>query len=287
VLRYARQGYVNRVLLISDGQANEGVTGPAELSAMARSALAQGVHVSTMGVGTDFSEDVMTSIAEHGGGHYTFIQDSSSMAAMFDRELQTMLAAVGRDASLRLTLEPGVELLEVYGYTFRQTGHEVQVDLPDLYGGQQQKLICKVRVPAGREGLFALGRVELRYLDAATGQPTAIASRLTVELTNNARKVEEGQDRGVLARAEQAAAARQLGEAMDAYGRGEVTRSQALLRAQIDATAAANRRLKSRELDTLVGNMRARLGGTAAPPRSEEGKVLIKRGKFEAYQLAR
>ena len=256
VLRYARQGFVNRVLLMSDGQANEGVTGPMELAAMARAALGQGVHVSAMGVGTDFNEDVMTSLAENGGGHYYFIQDSSSMASMFNDELKTMLATVGRDATLKLTLEPGIELLEVYGYTFQQNGREVRVDLPDLYSGQHQKLIAKVRVPADHEGKLAVGRVELNYLDAATGQRAAVESRVVVELT--------------------------------ADSRGEVSRSQAMLQAQIDATANANRKLQNKDLDALVGTMRARLSGTAAAaPSSAAGKSLIKRGKFEAYQLAK
>jgi hypothetical protein len=92
----------------------------------------------------------------------------------------------------------------------------------------------------------------------------------------------------VLARAEQAAAAKQLSEAMEAYSRGDVTRSQAVLQSQIAATARANRQLKNKDLDALVGTMRARLSGTAAAaPESAEGKALIKRGKFEAYQLAK
>jgi Ca-activated chloride channel homolog len=288
VLRHARQGFVNRVLLMSDGQANEGVTGPMELAGLARAALGQGIHVSTMGLGTDFNEDVMTSLAENGGGRYYFVADSSAMASMFNDELKTLLATVGRDATLKLTLEPGIELLEVYGYTFQQNGNEVKVDLPDLYSGQNQKLIAKVRVPTDHEGKVAVGRVELNYLDAATNRRAAVESRVVVELTGDSRKFDEGQDRNVLARAEQAAAAKRLSEAMDAYGRGEVSRSQALLQAQIDATARANQKLQNKDLDALVGTMRARLSGTAAaPPSSEAGKSLIKRGKFEAYQLAK
>ncbi len=288
VLRHGRGGHVNRVVLISDGQANEGVTGTAELAAMARQAALQGVHVTTMGVGLDFNENLMTALAEHGGGHYYFIESSGAMASIFSKELETMLATVARTASLRLTLEPGVELLDLYGYTFERNGREVRLDLPDLYSGQSRKLIARLRAPADREGKVALARVELAYVDVASGAREVVETAASVVLTRDAQQVLDGKDRGVLARAEQAAAAKNLSEAMEAYGRGDVARSQAVLRAQIDATVRANKAIQSKDLETMVGTMKARLSGTAtAAPSSEEGKALIKRGKYEAYQLSK
>ena len=41
-------------------------------------------------------------MAEHGGGHYYFIQDTSSMAKIFSSELETLLSTVARNASLKL-----------------------------------------------------------------------------------------------------------------------------------------------------------------------------------------
>lgn len=289
VLKHGREGMVNRVVLISDGQANEGMVAPEELSRLSRQTLGLGVHVTAMGVGLDFNENVMTAIAEHGGGHYYFIQDSSSLASIFSKELETLLATVARSAQLRLVLEPGVELLDVFGYTYRREGaRQIAIDLPDLYGGQQRKVICKLRVPATREGKVALAQVELGFVDAESGARESASATASVTVSSDARQVEAGQDRNVLARAEQAQAAKNLNAAMEAYGRGDTAQAQTILADQIRATEGANARLKNRELDALVGKMRVRMKGTAAAaPSSPAGRSLVKEGKFEAYQLAK
>ncbi len=290
VLKHGREGMVNRVVLFSDGQANEGIVEPTELSRLSRQTLGLGVHVTTMGVGLDFNENVMTAIAEHGGGHYYFIRDSSSMASIFSKELETLLATVAKSARLTLTLEPGVELLDVYGYTYDRAigARQYAIELPDLYGGQQRKVICKLRVPAGHEGKVALARVEVSFVDPESNARESAVATASVTLTSDDGQVESGKDRNVLARAEQAQAAKNLGAAMEAYGRGDVARAQTILADQIRATEGANTKLRSRDLDALVGKMRARMrGAQSAAPGSAEGRSLVKEGKYEAYQLAK
>jgi Ca-activated chloride channel homolog len=287
VMRHGREGFVNRVVLISDGQANEGVTSLGELSTMARRVLEQGVHVTTMGVGLDFNENVMTAMAEHGGGHYYFLQDTSSMAKIFGSELDTLMSTVARNASLRLTLEPGVQLVDLYGYNYRRDGAAVVIDLPDVFSGLNRNVLCKLRVPTTGEGQRTVARVELSFDDVQSGERKVVAAGAAVELTADRHRVEATQDRRVLARAEQVNVSKNLNEAMEAYGSGDVARSQALLQAQIRQTVRANAALKSKDLDEAVGLLRRRLGATSAAPASAAGRTLIKEGKFEAYKLAK
>ncbi len=64
---------VNRVLLLSDGLANQGITDPGELNKIAQTQFEEhGIGLSTFGVGLDFNEDLMTSLAESGTGNYYF-----------------------------------------------------------------------------------------------------------------------------------------------------------------------------------------------------------------------
>jgi len=82
----ARPEYVNRVVLLSDGLANRGVTDPEELWRMAACYRARGVSVSSMGVGLSFNENLMLGLAEQGGGNYYFIESSRSLASVMGRE---------------------------------------------------------------------------------------------------------------------------------------------------------------------------------------------------------
>lgn len=287
VIKHSRRGFVNRVILISDGQANEGLTTTPALSSLARRTLSSGINVTTMGVGLDFNEEVMTSMAEHGGGHYYFIQNSSAMARFFNQELETMTSIVGQSATLTLTLEPGVVLKAIYGYTYQQNGNQIVVHLPDFFGGQDRKIMAKLGVPTGREGKHSVAHVELMYRDPDSGKKLASTSTAMVTITSSTEDVERSKNKDVLAKVEQVEAASTINEAMKAYARGDVARSKSMLQAQITRTRTANRKLRNADLDKLVGTMDTQLEGTAAAPSSTAGRTLIKRSKYKAYKLAK
>ena len=287
VLRANDEGYLNRVILISDGQANEGVIDTGSLSRMARQALDKQVHLTTMGVGLSFNETLMTAMAEYGGGHYYFIEDSSSMASIFGKELKTLMNTVARQASVTMILEPGVKLVEVYGYTFEQNGREVSIRLPDIFGGQQRKIMCKLRVPAEKLGEQSVARVKLTFLDVDTDSKLASSTAAKVNITQDATEVEGGMNKDVLVKAEQVNISKNLNEAMTAYGTGNVSGAKATLRAQISRVMRANADLKDPYLHRMVGKMKRKLKATEAAPSSARGRALIKGTKFDAYQMAK
>jgi Ca-activated chloride channel homolog len=287
VLEHAREGFVNRVVLISDGLANVGVSTQVGISQLARLALGQSVHVTAMGVGADFDANMMTSIAEHGGGHYYFIDDSSALASVFSKELKTLLATVAKGAELRLELQPGVELLDVLGYTFERRGGQAIIRLPDLYSGLDRKVMCHLKVPAGAVGTRPLAKVSLAFTDVDSGTRQNVEANAVVAAIQDEKKVEASADREVMAKGEQAFAAKNLNNAMDSYDRGDVAGAQGLLRKQIAATSRLNAKLKSKALDGMLSEMRGKLGQTArTAPSSVEGKLLSKGGKYKAYQAA-
>ena len=75
-----------KLLLISDGLANHGVTDPHALGRMAAAGLSRDWVVSTVGVGNDFNEHLMTTLADYGGGTYTYMEDPAAFAAVFQQE---------------------------------------------------------------------------------------------------------------------------------------------------------------------------------------------------------
>src|SRR5512140_2455663 len=68
VARSPAHGGLRRILLISDGQANEGLYDRDELAQLAANKAALGVSISTVGVGLDFDETTMRRLAEVGRG---------------------------------------------------------------------------------------------------------------------------------------------------------------------------------------------------------------------------
>ena len=76
-----------RCLLMSDGQANQGITDPNELERHARELRDHGLVTSTFGVGGDFDERLMSAMARAGGGHGYFIQRARQVGDLLTSEL--------------------------------------------------------------------------------------------------------------------------------------------------------------------------------------------------------
>ncbi|MCH6567004.1 MAG: VWA domain-containing protein, partial [Nitrospinae bacterium] len=74
--RSAPDDEMMRVIVLTDGKANRGITDTDELRRLVGSARSRGITVSTMGCGAEFDEDVLVAMAEAGGGRYTYIQST-------------------------------------------------------------------------------------------------------------------------------------------------------------------------------------------------------------------
>ena len=67
-----------------------------------------GVSLSTMGVGLDYNEDLMTRLATNGGGRYHFIRNSLQVAGVLNDELYGLVGTVARNATLTIAPSNGV-----------------------------------------------------------------------------------------------------------------------------------------------------------------------------------
>src|SRR6185369_4410647 len=111
---------VNRVLVLTDGLANVGIVDPAELARHARELRARGVTTSTFGVGADFDEALLQSMADAGGGHFYFIEHAAQIQDHIATEVGELLQVVARDVSLEVTAPDGVVVTTLSPYQLEQ-----------------------------------------------------------------------------------------------------------------------------------------------------------------------
>jgi len=102
VQKNSSRGFVNRVILVSDGLANRGITDPVELAGIARRYRNASVSLTAIGVGLDYNENLMVSLAESGGGNYYFVEHPRHLASMFRREFDGLQCLVAQNASIEL-----------------------------------------------------------------------------------------------------------------------------------------------------------------------------------------
>ena len=105
-----------KLILISDGLANQGITDPTALSAMAAVAVERAFGVSTVGVGHEFNEQLMTAIADRGAGRYYYLEDPAAFAAVFQREFYKTRAVVATSVEIRVPVSDGMTVVDAAGY---------------------------------------------------------------------------------------------------------------------------------------------------------------------------
>jgi Ca-activated chloride channel family protein len=161
-----KSGYVNRVLLLSDGLANEGIVDPLQLKTIVKKWFNQeSVSISTFGVGNDYNENLMTSLAENGGGNYYYIKDPKQIPTIFEKEINGLLTLVAKQATLKIKLPSSLMVQRVYGGNYEMDQNELVVNLKDVFANETKAILVKFKINTGTNTDLALTTV-LNFEDA-------------------------------------------------------------------------------------------------------------------------
>jgi len=152
---------MHRVLLMSDGLANIGVTDRDELVKHAGELWRRGVATWTFGFGADFDEDLMERMAVAGGGQSFSVESPQQIRDYVTNAVGEALDVVARGAELRIEAPEGVlvEPLSLFGSHRR--GQVTVVELGDLVSDQELRLVLRVNFPFGHDGQLAGIRLSL------------------------------------------------------------------------------------------------------------------------------
>ena len=182
-------GRQRKVILISDGLANHGVTDPSALGNMASGAVEHNYSVSTVGVGYDFNEVLMTTIADHGAGSYYFLEDPAHFAQVFEKEFESARNVAASNLELRIPLKDGVQLIHAGGYPIENKNGYAVVHPGDLLSGQQRKLFLTFKVPTDRVRDYPLGGYEVRFMAGGASREIEIEEDLTLACVTDPKAV--------------------------------------------------------------------------------------------------
>jgi hypothetical protein len=219
---------ISRALLLTDGQANEGVTDRDVLARHAGELRQRGIATSTFGVGDDFDERLLRDIAHEGGGHFYFIEQPAQIPDLLTSELGEALEVTVRRAILSLELPRGAtaEPLNRYRFTHAPGDRELRVELGDLASGQEVVAVVRVQFPRGDVGARSSVRISFGADDALRPLATAdVAWTYASHADNDAQPRDVAVDREVA----KLYAARARAEATEANRDGDFKRARRAL----------------------------------------------------------
>ncbi len=227
---------MNRVILLSDGLANEGITDAAGVSRIGSNAKERGIAVTTVGLGRDYDERLMQLLAQRGGGQYYYVRDSEDLPAFFRQELGSVANSFTKNIRVNFKPNRSVTDYKVYGYVTSGAKENVAVATNDLSSEEVRQILVSVRInPEKATKIQNIGTVDVSFeLAADNKQSRKISLPLAVTVTNSqdvqklnaqaesSRKLVK--DQALLLNAEETHVA-----AIDALEKGDTTRAKDLM----------------------------------------------------------
>ncbi|MCB2406618.1 vWA domain-containing protein [Hymenobacter lucidus] len=232
VAKHKTDQHVNRVLLLTDGQANHGVTNPAILTATAGKKAEEGITTTTLGFGSHFEEDLLIGMARAAGGNFYFIQSLDDAADVFGIELDSLKAIAAQNLTVTLTPIGQAEIADVLSLARvePQDGGRLVLHLGDVHENEDKLLGLQFRLPALAAGSHQLLHIAYRADAIREGSIEAIAGEHTVQVTaGGIEAVADAADGGVTMDLARLRIARDKERAVDLADAGKHQEAEELL----------------------------------------------------------
>jgi Ca-activated chloride channel family protein len=171
--------YVNRVLLLTDGQANHGIVDPAILVKHAAELTEEGIATTTLGYGDDFNDDLLTALADAGRGSAYHVETADQAPTIFAQELEGLLAIAAQNVRITFTPSSLVRRVDLCSAVENhQDGKTLTVTMGDLVSADTRPLLVTVRTnAAAHEGWVSLGTITVTYDDVVGGIQPKVLTR--------------------------------------------------------------------------------------------------------------
>jgi Ca-activated chloride channel family protein len=273
---------INRVLLVTDGLANQGLTNPDIIVTQAKELAARGVSASTIGIGDDFNEDLLGAMAQAADGNAWHVEGPDDMQRIFAVELEGLLAQFAHTVTLGFIPADGVRITDVLN-DFEQN-EAGRYRLPNLQMDEPLDVVVRLRVPAQSSWTtLRLLDVKLGYTmpDKATAE--VLKSHLEIDFISPERFERLPVNTEVTQGVQLMMNARARKEAIKQMDAGDFAGARGTLAAAYEATSS----LPSDCLQNVQPEMEVLLKAASSMEDRSQAKISRKRLFFGAFSRQR
>lgn len=289
-LKECRDGQVNRVMLLTDGMANVGITDSAALASKVHAMLEKNVSLSTIGVGLNFDEDLLIAQAEAGNGSYYYVKDADDIPGVFATELEGLLSVVAQGITLKVDGLSGCQVTAVYGYEPSFAGGGVSLSLPDMFADEEKRLVIEFTYPALPAGDHPVMSMNLAYADAMHGLAnTSLGITATLTAAADASQPQEP-DFDVLSVVEIAKTAMEKDEIAEVIDKGDYDDARARLQERLTTLndmKRSGRLAYSKPLNKEIDYLESMIGRLSEAPDAFTQSEMRKDLRSQSYRTRR
>ena len=187
---------LNRVVLLSDGQANVGPSRPEEFAALGRLLLSQGISVSTIGLGLGYNEDLMLQLARASDGNHAFAREPTDLVQIFNKEFDDVLGSCAQTVSIDIELKAGIKPVRALSRDGTIDGQRASFTLNQVYAATEHYVLLEVELDKSQAGAAEqeLGLVKVAYTAPDTGARQALEAAVRGRFSTSEAEVKAGYD---------------------------------------------------------------------------------------------
>ena len=253
---------INRVMLLSDGIANVGPSDNREIAALGTRISREGMSVTTIGLGSDYNETLMTALAEASDANYYHVADVEKLPEVFEKELGELKSIVARNLIIEIRCPEGIRPLRFLGRPGELKSGTETITFSTLSSGQARELYLECLVSDAALGkVNEIAQVSMRYADALSseaveknGSPVVIGYSKDTELVTRSVDQAIAAEAAIFANAEETEKAIALADKGDAEGsRAQLDVQLKTLNDAYAAAPAAQQSAISKEIEAVAG----------------------------------
>jgi len=191
---------LNRVVLLSDGEANVGPSRPGDFEQLGQALLSQGISVSTIGVGLGYNEDLMLKLARASDGNHAFARDPSDLINIFNKEFSDVLSSCAQTVSVDVEFKAGVHPVRALSREGVIDGQHAKFTLNQVYAATEHYILLEVAVdkgvamPAASADGQEFGLVKVAYTVPESGAKQALDAPISARFSAADEEVKAARD---------------------------------------------------------------------------------------------
>lgn len=196
VRKFKDPARLNRVVLLSDGQANVGPTRPSDFAALGKALLDAGISVTTIGLGLGYNEDLMLQLARASDGNHAFARDPSDLVNIFNKEFDDVLGSCAQTVSVDIDLKPGMRVVKALSREGVIKENSAKFQFAQIYAATEHYVLVEVELDKSLaiDGENDLGIVKVAYTAPESGARQTLDTAIHARFSSSDAEVQKSRD---------------------------------------------------------------------------------------------
>ncbi len=266
---------INRIILLSDGQANVGLSSPEALGELGKSLVQEGISVTTLGLGMGYNEDLMTKLAYMSDGNHKFLKNNEEIEYFFNKELGVISSVAAQHVEVSIVCDQGVIPIKMLDVDAKINGKNVSAGFNQIYGNHSRYMLLALEVDPQKMGdKESVATVTIHYFDTRTKEQKVIQKKVMLHLSTDKNVIEKSHNQDVdISVVEQQATINSV-DALKLRDGNNIGGAKRALEKNIQMLEQQSATLQSGVLQKMVESNKADLKNLDTPEWSEQRKMM-------------